>query len=109
MPTAKAKTAKPQAARVPQQVTWGELRAGHAVDFGGEPWSVQHNHVGIAAEDLTKPRPPLPPVPKTAKPREPVKQPEGVKPGPVTHVLENLWTGKRVHVTLHPAFKVFKY
>lgn len=106
------------------------IKPGMILDFGGEPWKVLHQ--GVAA-------PGKPNSSGTSSGRNTGSKGKGVNTkgggstgsagkgvntkggskgankgktslsGPVTNVLENLWSGKKIQMTLHGNFKVLVY
>lgn len=108
------------------QTDWHLIKAGAIVDFGGEPWKVLAHAVnppgkasstgGVNSTGKGV---------RTGAPKNTGRKGRGLntkggvmsnsprKPGAadkiITHVLENLWTGKRVQISLNAAYKVWVY
>jgi hypothetical protein len=105
------------------KMDWKDLKEGDVVDFGGEPWEVLHTYVG--GPSSVKPKAGKANTKGTTSGKNTGSKGKGVNTTggtssgkaakgkvsttPVTDVLENKWTGKRVQITLHPSFKVLVY
>jgi hypothetical protein len=116
-----------------KELDWRDLDPGDIVDFGGEPWKVLHTYVTEPKEQGGKTKSRVKGKAgkangkgtssgkKGASSGKPTSSKgKGVNTGkkagagtmsktPVADILENLWTGKRVQITLHPGFKVWVY
>lgn len=105
------------------KVSWRDVQDGSVLDFGGEPWKVLHTYVGgpsSVTNTAGKPNTKGTTSGKTtASKGKGVNTVGGTTSGkaakktlstnPISNVLENLWTGKRVQITLHPSFMVWVY
>lgn len=110
------------------QAAWNSVKAGQVVDFGGEPWKIVADAIQTKAgvpnnEGLNSTGKGI----RTGAPKNTYSKgrgmntvggvknnnTKGAKPGAsdsmITHVLENMWTGKRVQIKLNSAFKVWVY
>lgn len=114
------------------RTAWRDITAGDVLDFGGEPWRVQETYIGGPSSGKSAKNTAGKPNTKgTRNPGTKASSGKGVNTGgknistgsqgkgvntgkklsttPVTNLLENLWTGKRVQITLHPSFMVWLY
>lgn len=120
------------------RTSWRDLNKGDVVDFGGEPWKVLETYVngpstagtktshikGKAGKASAKGTSSGKKTGSGVNPGGPMKtasQGKGVNTGgaskassgtstfPVTDMLENLYTGRRINVTLSPGFAVWVY
>jgi hypothetical protein len=109
-----------QSAPMPRvQVTWNNLQAGQTVLLGGSQWKVIRTFVGLAGKPNKKG---TSSGKSTGSGTSTGSSGKGVNTGgtnkatgsktkksPVTNELRNVYTGKRLDITLAPGFKVWVY